>query len=187
MQPLQNNLSSDKATVDGLDTLFDLGTSNDMTVTPDVISSSEITADSIDTWTLLEAADELNVSTRTILRKLKKGELQGHKIVGLNGPEWRIYPVDTQDMTPSPIKIPVQTVTPDDKGTVDTTFDTNFQALLKVLESQAEQLKAASQVIMYQKEQLEEKDKQIRLLEDSQHKKDDWWSRLKKRVFKKYA
>jgi len=178
MQPLKNNLSSDKATVDGLDTLFELETDTVMTVTPDVMPSPEITADTIDTWTLPEAAEELNVSTRTILRKLKKGELEGYKITGSNGPEWRIYPTDTEDMTPSPVKIPVMTVTPDDQGAADNTHDSNFKALLKILESQAEQLKAASQVIMYQKEQLEEKDKQIKLLEDSQHKP-NWWHRFK--------
>jgi hypothetical protein len=49
--------------------------------------------------------------------------------------------------------------------------------LLKVIESQAAQLKAAADVITYQRSQLEEKDSQIKLLTDSQHK-GGWWARF---------
>ncbi len=178
MQPLKNNLSSDTATVDGLDTLFELETDPVTAVAPDVMSSPEITADTINTWTLSEAADELNASTRTILRKLKKGTLQGYKIIGSNGPEWRIYPIDTQDIAPSPIKTYVQTVTPDDQGSADSTHDTNLKSLLKVLESQAEQLKAASCRIGWLESQLQEREKEVKLLTDGQHKP-SWWHRLK--------
>jgi hypothetical protein len=53
-----------------------------------------------------------------------------------------------------------------------------------VIETQAkqfdvstEQLKAASQVIMYQRSQLEERESEIKLLTDSEHKQ-GWWRRM---------
>lgn len=108
------------------------------------------------------------------MRKLKTSELQGRKVIGPNGPEWRIQPVDTPDMTNSFIKTSVKAVTSDDLSTDNNTHDTHLESLLKVIESQAEQLKAASQVIMYQKSQLEQRDEQIKLLTDSQHKPGLW-------------
>lgn len=41
-------------------------------------------------WTVEEAADYLGLSVKTIRRRLKERKLDGYKIDGLNGPEWRI-------------------------------------------------------------------------------------------------
>jgi excisionase family DNA binding protein len=180
MSLVQHNLSPDQSTVDGLDNLFEADTSHVMPVTSDDVSSVEITVDTIPTWTLSEAAEELNISKRTILRKLKTGELQGRKVIGPNGPEWRIQPIDTPDMTNRFVKTSVNAVTSDEQSTGDNAHDTKFESLLKVIESQVEQLKAASQVIVYQQAQLMAKDEQIKLLTDSQHKQ-GWWARLKNR------
>jgi excisionase family DNA binding protein len=41
-------------------------------------------------WTVEEAADYLGLSVKTIRRRLKERKLDGYKIDGPNGPEWRI-------------------------------------------------------------------------------------------------
>lgn len=111
--------------------------------------------------TLAEAADELNVSTRTILRKLKKGHLQGYKIIGLNGPEWRIHSIDIQD-----------TVT-GDAHCINT--DTSIgMGLAGELMSKIESLAYRNG---YLEAQLADKTEQIKLLIDSQHK--NWWQEFR--------
>lgn len=48
--------------------------------------------------TLEEASVRLNLSERTIQRRLKQGQLKGYKIPGPRGPEWRIQIEATEDM-----------------------------------------------------------------------------------------
>lgn len=177
MDALSKVLSTDLATVDGLDNIFEAVSTDVMAVTSDTPSTLDTTADTVRTWSLQEAADNLGLSTRTVLRKLKTGSLHGHKIMGTNGPEWRITPLDTEPLTQATVKSSVKAVTSDKQSTQDTPHDTMAQALLKVIESQAEQLKAASEVIMYQRSQLEDRDSTIKLLTDSQHKP-SWWRRF---------
>ncbi len=132
-------------------------------------------------WTLKMASENLGLSMNTIRKRIRDRELHGYKITGPNGPEWRITPpTDTPSDTGAN--------TPTDTVTVTTT--PTIEALLKVIENQAsqidasiDQLKAASQVIMYQKGQLEEKDQQLKLLTDSQHQ-GGWWNRLNNRFLK---
>lgn len=46
---------------------------------------------SLDSWpTLREAADLLGVSQKTLRRRLSNGSLEGRKVEGPHGPEWRI-------------------------------------------------------------------------------------------------
>lgn len=49
--------------------------------------------------TLEEASVRLNLSERTIQRRLKQGQLRGYKIPGPRGPEWRIQIEATDDTT----------------------------------------------------------------------------------------
>jgi excisionase family DNA binding protein len=133
----------------------------------------EVTVTStVPTWSLKTAAEKLGVSANTIRKRIKDGELQACKVEGANGPEWRISP-PTDTLTTTPSESATVTITP------------AIETLLKVIESQAKQLdaisdqvKAASQVIMYQRSQLEERDSAIKLLTDGQHKS-GWWSKLK--------
>lgn len=52
-----------------------------------------------DGLTLDEAAKRLNLSERTIQRRLKLGQLVGYKIQGPRGPEWRIRLASSDDTT----------------------------------------------------------------------------------------
>lgn len=49
--------------------------------------------------TLDEAAKRLNLSERTIQRRLKLGQLMGYKVHGPRGPEWRISLKSSEDTT----------------------------------------------------------------------------------------
>lgn len=53
--------------------------------------------------TLEEAAKRLNLSERTIQRRLKRGQLTGYKVNGDRGPEWRIILATSLDMTPTAV------------------------------------------------------------------------------------
>lgn len=61
--------------------------------------------DNLEDLTLEEASVRLNLSERTIQRRLKQGQLKGYKIPGPRGPEWRIQikatDDTTQDMSPT--------------------------------------------------------------------------------------
>lgn len=168
-------LSMEPATLDGLETFFEVSSQVSDPVTSHGMTQAEAV---VELWTLSEAASQLGVSTRTVLRHLKNGRLQGRKVDGPNGLEWRIMAIDTQDMTVRVTDDVVRSCPEPVMSTGDMTDDTTLQALLKVIESQAEQLKAASTVITYQQTQLEEKDNHIKLLADSQHKA-GWWARFK--------
>lgn len=194
--------------------------------------------------TLEETAKRLNISERTVQRRLKLRQLDGYKISGPRGPEWRILVESTEDTTLSTQVATLQasvssedttlsthdvslqasvssedmTLSPNDATIVETlsscdvpdnnteeyffkdedsqsspqtsnqsehwhkqfypTLEKLVSSLEKkdvVIESQAHQLKAASDVIMYMRSQLEEKDNQLKLLTDSQHKR-GWWT-----------
>lgn len=49
--------------------------------------------------TLEEAAKRLNLSERTVQRRLKQGHIKGYKITGPRGPEWRIQLPSSDDTT----------------------------------------------------------------------------------------
>ena len=49
--------------------------------------------------TLEAAAKRLNLSERTVQRKLKHGQLRGYKVSGPRGPEWRIKLQSSDDTT----------------------------------------------------------------------------------------
>jgi hypothetical protein len=90
------------------------------------------------------------------------------------------------DHTPEAVGDPIQVVTHPtleavaDPAQLSPALDRLITSLEKkdaVIESQAYQLKAAGDVIMYLRTQLEEKDTQLKLLTDSQHKA-GWWARF---------
>lgn len=57
--------------------------------------------------------------------------------------------------------------------------DVEYQRLMQIIESQAHQLKAAGDVIMYLRGEVDEAKTQVKLLTDSQHQ-NDWWARFRR-------
>lgn len=169
----KNNLSSDLATVDGLDDLFVSGEESVMTVTGDAINLADITAEAVESWTLQDASDNLRVSSRTILRWLKKGKLDGKKIQGLNGPEWRITPNKENLLSDNVTRTSVMSDTRDTPTTADKTVD---NPLVRDLLNKIEALTYRNG---YLEAQLENERLQVKLLTDKvSSSKKNWWSRL---------
>jgi len=175
MSQAKSEESIDIVTVEGFEPLFEPGSTRTQD-TPSNTSQEFVTVTSTPTgWTLKMASEKLGLSMNTKRKRIKDRELHGYKVIGPNGPEWRITP-PTDTITNISSNTPQEFVTVTNTPTID--------ALLKVIENQtkqidasAEQLKAASQVIMYQKSQLEDKEQQLKLLTDSQHKT-NWWRKF---------
>ena len=77
MAQVARQSTEDTTTVDGLEELLDTQNSDQGKVAND-------------DWTVDEVADYLGLSVKTIRRRLKDRKLDGYKIEGTNGPEWRI-------------------------------------------------------------------------------------------------
>lgn len=75
--------------------------------------------------TLEEAAKRLNLSERTVQRRLKNGQLKGYKIAGPRGPEWRIKVESCEDTT-------WQDFAPSD----DTTFSTDDTTIVETVSTE---------------------------------------------------
>ena len=90
--------------------------------------------------TLEEAAKRLNLSERTIQRRLKRGQLTGYKVNGDRGPEWRIILSTSLDTTSKAVP------TSD-----DTTFDTEVMTDAEPMSSEdMTQGTTASNVAVFQ-------------------------------------
>lgn len=152
------------------------------------------------------AARVLGTSINALKKRLRKGTLRGSKVDSKHGEKWfversELYkpePVTRSNQEPVP-GTPVQ-VTSASKLATDASkvvptggecateqtdslspvFERLVLSLEKkdaVIESQAHQLKAAGDVIMYLRAQIDEKETQVRLLTDSQHKR-GWWAQF---------
>lgn len=146
---------------------------------------------------LEEASRLLDLHVDTIKKRLRKGTLKGFKVQEKFGEKWFVsveeLPDRTQAVThptPEAVADPVQVVayptleSPADPAQDRELFGPTLERLVTtlekkdaVIEGQAHQLKAAGDVIMYLRAQVEEKDSQLKFLTDSQHKA-GWWARF---------
>jgi hypothetical protein len=154
-----------------------------------------------------QAALLLGTSVNALKKRLRKGTLQGIKVETKHGEKWfvahseilKLEPVTVTDAeqvtgTPDPVTRAMEPVTDfsapilgsaegvpsKEKVELIPTLERLVTSLEKkdaVIESQAHQLKAAGDVIMYLRSQIEDKESQLKLLTDSQHKT-GWWSRF---------
>lgn len=171
-------LPSDHLTVEGLEHVLEAGDTGGDLSPGDIMAPGDPAGDM---WTLDDATRHLAVTKRTVLRKLKNGELVGYKVPGPFGPEWRIYPGDraddaTGDLSPPKPSPGDPVVSPPDP------------ALIEELRRQISDLKSENQSLQkdlqganwrngYLESQVQSQDTQIKLLTDSQHKA-GWWVRL---------
>ena len=177
--------TTDPVSTDGLEDLLEVEAIDINSDSPDL--SYEGLDPGQDYWTVEEASRNLSVSQRTVFRRLKKGTLAGFKVDGPFGEEWRIEPVD-----PSPEKGPeesrpgsdrVHDPQKEEKSTQNSYYvESEIEFLRDLVKNQSSQLEAASNVIVYMKNQLETKDEQIKLLTDSQHQP-SMWTRFAKWFF----
>ena len=72
-------LKANHLTVEGLEHVLEAGDTGDDLSPGDIMAPSDQPGDM---WTLDDATRKLGVTKRTVLRKLKNGELTGHKVPG---------------------------------------------------------------------------------------------------------
>ena len=133
--------------------------------------------------TLEDAAKRLNLSERTVQRRLKNGQLKGYKIAGPRGPEWRIKVESCEDTTVQAFAASDDTTFSTDDTTIvetvsteDTTRDskattanvfTQFAEFYHVqIETLQEKLEAATYRNGYLEAQLSSAESQLKLLPD---------------------
>nr|WP_281719545.1 helix-turn-helix domain-containing protein [Nitrosomonas nitrosa] len=163
-------IEADHLTVDGLEHILEGGDtggelSPDHSVTPGDLAG--------DIWTLDDAMRHLRITKRTVLRKLKSGELTGYKVPGIFGQEWRIYPGDKGDDKSSVMSPP--SASPGDLSMSPPETALVYELRRQVNELRVEnvslqkELQAASWRNGYLESQVETQHSQIKLLTDSQH------------------
>lgn len=154
-----------------------------------------------------QAALALSTSVNALKKRLRKGTLLGTKVETKHGEKWFVAYSELANLapvtrtgaidfagTPEPVtyitepvtdattamptgapRVPMQPVT--EIMPALERLVTSLEKKDAVIESQAHQLKAAGDVIMYLRSQIEDKESQLKLLTDSQHKT-GWWSRF---------
>ena len=200
-----NDLASTKGLEEFFEPLATLGqTTSDLAIANP--GQAQATPDQIG-LEIEQAAKLLGVSNRTILRRLQKKTLEGFKINGPFGPEWRVSekalttlgnPLATLGQaTPDlaiatrgqPRTTPIQLVLHDiDEGEAELAQkdSANSQAFTTTNIDVADlllKLEGASYRIGYLESKLEEKNSQIKLLTDSQ-RKPGWWAKFSSWFFK---
>lgn len=162
-------------TVEGLEHVFEPGDNGGDLSPGDSTPPGDQPAD---IWTVDDAIRHLGVTRRTILRKLKNGELVGYKVPGPFGQEWRIHPVDkggdfTGDLAPPSLSSGDQPVSPPDSGLVDE-FRRQILELKTENQTLQKELQGAHWRNGYLESQMLEREKEIKLLTDSQRKVGMW-------------
>ena len=126
--------------------------------------------------TLEEAAKRLNLSERTVQRRLKQGHIKGYKTTGPRGPEWRIQLSSSDDTTTSGAQTSEDTTYVEALSSEDMTADNKSQANLAYVqfvefyrdqvEALQEKLEAATYRNGYLEAQLSSAESQLKLLPD---------------------
>lgn len=146
-----------------------------------------------------DVAELLGVSIRTVIKRLRKGTLPGFKVHDKFGDKWVVSPqailgathLNDEAGLGGPQVLPSEGLPGDHQGLpIEQTSSTTVQdSVLQVIQKQAEQLQqaytyldAATARVLYLQQQLEQKDQELKLLTDSQHK-NGWWSHFKKWFF----
>lgn len=182
----QHEQKIDVVSVEGLEDVFDVApvpepVTDFFAPVPEPITCAEPVP-------IEEAAALLGTSINALKKRLRKGSLKGRKIETKHGEKWFVSLPESAPVTnisapmPEPVtraSVPVtNTSAPVPKPVTCASAPALQDAtLMQIIENQAHQLKAAGDVIMYLRSQIEEKDTQLKLLTDSQHKT-GWWARF---------
>ena len=156
-------------------------------------------------WTVSEAAQHLQVSEKTILRRLQKGSISGTKVAGQFGLEWRISPSVIAARKPTvvseqlnPIQnhpqaqdTPAQVVElVQDSTAQDNCLAQDRTVLDRIIDEQKQEIAALRTQLEgaiyrngYLESKLEDREQQILLLTDSQNKQ-GWWARFSSWFFR---
>jgi len=181
----------DPASTEGLAKLFDTVQGNCVGVQDTVQDGRSGVQDTVQQeMSVVEAAQILNVDRRSVVRLLNWSKLSGRKdsrgkwFVDRQSVLRRLDALDSVQCEAVDVQDGVQ---PDESGVQDSVqpVESGVQdTTLQIIKDQAEQLKnayhyldAATARVLYLQQQLEQKDQEIKLLTDSQHK-GGWWARF---------
>jgi len=168
-------LPADYLTVDGLEHVLEAGDTGGDLSPGDSMAPGDRPGDM---WTLDDAIRHLAVTKRTILRKLKNGELAGYKVPGPFGPEWRIYPSAkgndiADDLSPPRLSPGDPVVSPPDPGMLEE-LRRQISNLKSENQSLHKELQGANWRNGYLESQVQSQEAQLKLLTDSRHKPGRW-------------
>jgi hypothetical protein len=187
----------------GLDDFF----ASEDSLVQDINLAQDSTAQdsSAELWTVAEAAKSFGVSEKTILRRLQKGTINGFKVQGQFGLEWRIESGPTSqvlfDNAVTKDRTPEDIISVEDSPAqvVEIAEDSPAQGVLKPLDTLGhdrlideqrheiarlrQQLEGAIYRNGYLESKLEDRETQIKLLTDTQNK-GGWWARFSSWFFK---
>ncbi len=195
--------TSDSATIEGLDELFDEGANLVKVVRELDAIPPPIARESVEYIDVEEAASRLGISVRAVQKRLKKGSLVGSKVKTGSLERWVI---DAACLPSVELACPVPTLIEVDANPVEfvrelvsdqQSLDANSldgvreqganqdsnrfkDELIKELQHK---LEAASYRLGYLEHQVETQNSQIKLLTDSQHK-GGWWAKFSSWFFK---
>lgn len=155
----------------------------------DIESAQEVLAEAPEGyWTTEEAAKHLGVSQRTVFKRLKEGIIKGIRVQGKYRVEWRIEPVETS--------VPGIEVALEDDDEIRNNYGADqeeaperarnlreqpsgpslrlqeLESLLSVIREKDQLLQAATFRNGYLEAELAHRDREIKLLTDSQHKRE---------------
>jgi hypothetical protein len=196
------NKPNNPLAIEGLEEVFE--SSEDFDLTSEVCrsgsedfgtvdgSTSEVFGIAREILTTTEAAARLGISPRAVINRLKVGTLAGERAPGRFKEEWRVFWTElpnTSEVSTSeppdasePVKqtSEVRSETSEEIGSharPTTELSSGQQIFSELLAAHTEQIKTQNELIKYLAEQLKERDSQIKLLTDSQHKP-GWWQRF---------
>lgn len=116
-------------------------------------------------WTPEQAAKALGKSVRTIRRLLQDGTLKGYKVAGRRRDEWRVKPVNVSAF--EAVTSPVSPLIRDEND-----------RLWQLLKEKDAKLEALTMRTGYLEALLSERDRELKLLTDSQAEHRSWWRRF---------
>lgn len=137
-------------------------------------------------WSLKEAADNLGISINTVRKRLQQGLLDGFKVDGAYGPEWRIAPPKEWNQASEKVEeratenfeeTPTTVVGEESRAFIRPYEETQSERLLRVVESQLELIGRLQNELALKDRLLMEKDSEMKLLVDTK-KKPSWWQKL---------
>lgn len=151
-------------------------------------------------WVSVEqAAALLGISSNAVIKRLNKGKLLGEKIPGQFGLKWTVNP----SCLPQQIQVEVENCEEQPEevweqpgnskgtafhakavpGTSEGYASESVQILAQVIQTQNDQIQAQIELIMHLTDEIRERDNQVKLLTNSQHKP-GWWAKFSSWFFK---
>jgi hypothetical protein len=180
----------DSTSVEGLEEVF--CTSEENTSTSEASEEPYIIGGSASELLSTEdAAKKLGISSRAVINRLKAGTLPGKQVQGKYRKEWRVFwnevpktseeqpeiRIESSEASEEPVQRHSEGFRSSSERSEDTSESTAILGLLEQNKRLMDQLNALTYRNGYLESKLEEREREVQLLTDSQHKR-GWWARF---------